>query len=193
MAAHHKFAPLGFSACCMAAALFLMGCAGAGDNADIFHRFQESDYLQGLWAETCSFPLTEENLVLLASLDFIGNAPRLTCDWSLAPVGASDSGITLAEGVTDLDARWAGCGRDAALTDLVWDAVRNPGWNLVHLGDGLRPGSQKAAVLVAKCHYWDEHYCTLKRANPNCSFPHAAQILSMAYAVLDIETGEILW
>ncbi|MDD3896349.1 MAG: hypothetical protein PHU04_00675 [Candidatus Peribacteraceae bacterium] len=189
MVAHRRFAPLACSAC----ALFLIGCAGTGENAALFHRFQESAYLQDLWAETCSFPLTEESLVLLASINFSGNAPRLVCDWSLAPVGASDSGITLAEGVTDLDARWVGCGRDAAFPNLVWDAVRNPGSNVVHLGEGLSSGSQSAVVLIAKCHYWDDYYCTIKRANPNCSFPHAAQILSMAYAVLDAETGEILW
>jgi hypothetical protein len=191
MVANHKEAILQFVGCCMAA-LFLAGCIPE-DNAQVFRSFEQSAYLQDLWADTCVFPLTEENVVMFASVRRGIFEPKFQCDWKRMPVDIGDSGVTLTEGITDLDARWFGCGSDASLPSLVWDAAKNPGSNLVHLGKGLPSDAQEAVILVAKCHYWDDHYCTIKDGNPNCYFPNADQILSMAYAVIESETGEILW
>jgi hypothetical protein len=194
MVANHKTFSLRLSGCCAAAVFLLTGCVSAEDSGTrAFRRFEQSSYLQSLWADTCSFPLIEENVVMLAAVDNAAVTPRLQCNWMRTPVGVGDTGVTLAEGITDLDARWFGCGEDVALPGSVWDAVTNPGSNLVHLGTGVSTGAQGAIVLAAKCHYWDDYYCTIKRGNPNCDFPNADQILSMAYAVFDPKTGDILW
>jgi len=192
MAVNHN-AVLRPFACCVAALFLLTGCHSRSESEQAFRHLEKSPYLQNLWAETCSFPLTAENIILLAFVGREADASQLRCDWHRIPIGTSESGVSFVEGVTDLDARWFNCGGSTSLADLVWDAVQHPGSNLVHLGKGLPSDAQKGVVLVAKCHYWDDHYCTIKSGNLNCDFHNADEIMSMAYAVLYPETGEILW
>jgi len=193
MVVNHRISFLRFSGCCIVAVFLLAGCGSVGNNTEAFTRFGQSSYLQSLWSETCSFPLTEENVVMFATVSNEAVEPRLQCDWKRTPIGVGDTGVIFVEGITDLDARWFSCEKDTSLPGLVWDAVTNPGSNLVHLGTGVSTGAEGAIVLVAKCHYWDDYYCTIKSSNPNCGFSNADQILSMAYAVLDPKTGDILW
>lgn len=185
-----------FTVLCAMVSMVLMGCGENSYNIsseETFSRLEQSSYLQDLWAETCSFPLIEENLVILAHAKYQDEQPAIKCDWAETAMGSNNIGVIFKEEVSDLDSRWLDCESDSTFAQLVWDAARNPSYDLIHLGDGISPNSHNAAVLISKCHYWDEYYCTIKSGNPNCKFPNADKILSMAYAVLDLETGEILW
>ena len=185
-----------FTVICVTVSMVLMGCGTTSSRINTeksFSRFEQSSYLQELWADTCSFPLIKENLVILAHASYQDRQPHLECDWAQTAVGFNDIGVIFNEEVSDLDPKWLACESDSTFAQLVWDAARIPSYNLIHLGNGISPNSRNAAVLISKCHYWDEYYCTIKRGNPNCKFPNADQILSMAYAVLDLETGKILW
>jgi len=160
----------------------------------VFPQFERSAYLQRLWESTCTFPLAEENLVFLAHVEDRQDGPSLSCSWRRVPQGVDpSSGIRFAEEVSDIDSRWFTCGDDPVLAAAVWNAVRHPGSNLVHLGEGLRSDASEADILVAKCHYWKGGYCEGDDVNSHCLLPNAAKIMSVAYAVLDTETGEIHW
>jgi hypothetical protein len=171
-------------------ALLLTACTLPGS---VFRQFESSAHLQRLWDGICKYPLEKENLILIGHIREIDGRPVLTCDWNRQPSGTDQvtSDIEFPEEQSDIDGRWFACDDQTAIA--VWDAVRHPGSNMVHLGGGVDADAREAYVLVGKCHYWTDNYCDGDDPNPHCSLPDRKEIMSVAYAVLNPETEEIHW
>jgi hypothetical protein len=177
--------------------LFLCGCLGNEYSGDEFSRaysrFASSDYLNLKWRETCVFPLNASNTVVIAKMVETGNETYVECRWSMEAVGVNEVGVVLSQGQSDIDPAWIECGKTNEFSEKLRDAVHNPGSNIVHLNDGLG-GKENATsfVYVGKCHFWDERYCRTAGSR-FCRLQNAKDIISVAYAIMDDETGKIYW
>jgi len=182
--------------------LLASGCLGNPDRTlsykEFFYaygRFVESDYLMGKWRGTCVFPLNDEsNVILIAKVIERGEEAEVKCYWKNEPVGVGEGvGVLLSDGQSDIDPGWYGCGKSQEFSRLLRDAVHNPGSNLAHLGSGLG-GKENATsyVIVSKCHFWDENYCERIKSR-FCRLDNSSDIISVAYAVLDDESGGVYW
>jgi hypothetical protein len=146
--------------------------------------FTDSSFLQGAWPKSCTYDLDNTpNIVVMARVRERGGKTSVDCWWNRRVSNVSGGVLSVDDGRTDMDPRWAGCGKNSEFDQLLSDTVFEKN-ELIPLLTRPARGDGTYYVLASKC----------RKGNPHCACRNiTGDYTSVAYALLDEQTGKVHW